>query len=135
MKPMSASKPLRVLLVEDYAAARQMFRMGLGYHGYQVEEAESVEEALTIAASKRIDVVVLDLFLVSGSGLEVARVLRERPGPAPLFIALSGHSGDPFRELARSVGCDAYLVKPCMPEKLIETIENLLGKTAQGKTA
>ncbi len=123
---MQKAKPLRILIVEDYPAAREMFRMGLSHHGYEVEEAGSIDEALGVAATARLDVVVLDVFLAEGSGLEVARLLRERPGPAPLFIAVSGHSGVAFREMAQAVGCDAYLVKPCLTEKLVETIEGLI---------
>src|SRR5260370_22564684 len=116
---MQQAKPLRALIVEDYAPAREMFRMGLSHYGYEIEEAESVDDALAVAAKAHLDVVVLDIFLAGGSGLEVARLLRERPGPAPLLIALSGHSGAAFRELARAVGCEADLVKPCVTDQLV----------------
>lgn len=127
---MPSCGPLRVLLVEDYAVARELFRTDLVDYGYEVEEAETVEQALAVAAAKPIDVIVLDVFLSSGSGLEVARLLRERPGRAPVFIALSGHAGAAVREMAQAVGCEAYLVKPCATERLIQTIEGLIRRPA-----
>ena len=118
---------LRVLVVDDYPVARRMFTTGLAPYGVQTFEAGDAAEALAVAAEHNPDVIVLDLFLTGSSGLEVARELRARRGGERIaIIALSGHTGDEYRERAAEAGCDFYLVKPCTTDRLVETIEAIL---------
>ncbi len=123
---------LRVLIVDDYAVARRMFITGLVAYGVDTCEAGDAEEALAVAAAQKPDVVVLDLFLGGSSGLEVARALRGgRDGDRIAIIAISGHTGQEYRERAAEAGCDLYLVKPCTADQLVEAIEAVLpGRTA-----
>jgi CheY-like chemotaxis protein len=123
------ARPLRVLVVDDYPISRRMFVLGLSQLGVDALEAEDVEGALLIARAARPDAVVVDVFLGSRSGLEIARALRDDPAHAPrAIVALSGHAGQDYRDRAARAGCDAYLLKPCDADVLLATIEAVLGR-------
>ena len=99
------SRRLRVLIVDDYPVARRIFITELAPYGVETFEAGDAAEALAIASEQNPDVVVLDLFLTGSSGLEVARELRaRRGGDRIVIIALSGHAGEEYLELARREG-------------------------------
>jgi len=100
--------------------------MSLEFLGYDVIAAGTVRDALAIGRRESFDVVVSDLGLPDGSGLELGPVLG---GRAPL-IALSGF-GSPV-DVARSLasGFAAHLVKPTDPEYLHATIGTLLMQAA-----
>ena len=118
---------LLVLIVDDYPIARRMFVTGLLQYGVDSIEAGDADEAIALAAAHQPDVAVVDLFLGSSSGLDVARALRSDPRHAGIaIIALSGHAAQEHRDAAAEAGCDAYLVKPCVTDQLVETIERVL---------
>ena len=124
-------RPVRVLIVDDYAAARKLFARGLAGHGMQASEAADADEALAVAAATKPDVIILDLFLAGSSGLEVARALRNHPLLAPTgMIALSGHVSEAYQERAAAAGCDLFLAKPCHTEQLVAAIEYVLAARA-----
>src|SRR5215470_9891251 len=84
-------KPLRVLIVDDH----EIFRHGLrelinGIEGFRVvAEANSCKDALALAKEGQIDLVVLDMYLPDGEGIEVTRQLRQQVIPPPRVIILS----------------------------------------------
>jgi CheY-like chemotaxis protein len=124
---LNSGRRLRVLIVDDYPVARRIFITELAPYGVETFEAGDATEALAIAAERDPDVVVLDLFLTGSSGLEVARELRaRRGGERVVIIALSGHTGEEYRDRAAQAGCDRYLVKPCTTDQLVEAIEAIL---------
>ncbi len=112
-----------VLLVDDYADAREMYAEYLEYFGYEVVQAEDGEQALAMAAARRPDVVLMDLSLPGVDGREATRRLKAMPATAdvPVMI-LTGMPTD----YARSTGADALLTKPCEPRALIAEIQRLL---------
>jgi two-component system, cell cycle response regulator DivK len=119
---------VRVLVVEDYPVARRFFASELSAAGFLVDEAGDVDEALEVAHQRAPDVVLLDLELHGVSGLELARIVRaDESLKMAIIIALSGHSQPEYIRWAREAGCDFYLVKPCQTEKLVATIDELLG--------
>jgi two-component system cell cycle response regulator DivK len=119
---------VRVLVVEDYPVARKLYAGELAASGFLVDQAGDVEEALEVAHLRAPDVVLLDLELHGVSGLEFARILRADASlRMAVIIALSGHSQPEYIRWAREAGCDFYLVKPCQTEKLVATIDELLG--------
>jgi DNA-binding response OmpR family regulator len=119
---------IRVLVVEDYPVARKLYASELTAKGFLVDQAGDVDEALDVARLRAPDVVLLDLELHGVSGLEFARLLRaDNALKMAVIIALSGHSQPEYIRWAREAGCDFYLVKPCQTEKLVATIDELLG--------
>jgi DNA-binding response OmpR family regulator len=96
-----------VLLVEDDQGIATQLVRGLSRGGYQVEHVMTGSEAL---ARNQADVVLLDLELPDGDGVQVCRRLRERTGAA--IIVVTAHGDEPDRVMALDAGADDYLVKP-----------------------
>ena len=104
-----------------------MYAEYLAYSGYAVEQAADGEEAVKLAQDLLPDVVVMDLSLPIMDGWEATRRLKadERTRRIPV-IALTGHALASHSRGAREAGCDAFLAKPCLPEKLVEKVEELI---------
>ena len=125
------STTVRVLLIDDHAAAREGYAVFLSGSGYDVLQAGSGEEALTIASTSKIHVVVLDLGLPDIDGWEVARRLKAQPHTSSIpIIALTGSDLPHERISSMRAGCDRHLGKPCMPSVLIDTIRACTGEPA-----
>jgi len=120
------SKP-QVLLVDDFRDNREMYVEYLRYVGFRVAEAATGSEALERAFELRPDLIVMDLALPSLDGWEATRVLKSdlRTAHIPV-IALTGHALQRHSQRALEAGCDAFLIKPCLPETLVAEIRRLL---------
>ncbi|MCB9517907.1 MAG: response regulator [Gemmatimonadales bacterium] len=113
---MTRNAPL-VLVVEDEAPVRRFVRAALEVAGYRVVEAESAREATAHAAGWRPDLVVLDLGLPDGDGLEVLQVLRDSLR-IPIIV-VSARGQEATKVAALDAGADDYLTKPFgVPELL-----------------
>jgi len=124
MQPADAAAPL-VLLVDDYADAREMYAEFLELYGYEVMQAGDGEQALAKAAERRPDVVLMDLSLPGLDGRETTKRLKATPATANVPVVIL--TGMPS-EYARKSGADAFLTKPCEPAALVEAIKRLLGQ-------
>ncbi len=104
---------LRVLIVDDH----EIFRHGLrdlinGIEGFQVvAEANSCKAALALAEERHIDLVMLDMYLPDGDGIEVTRRLRQQVTPPPRVIILSAIIYDDTLVGAILAGAHGYLTK------------------------
>jgi len=110
----STTRSLRVLVVDDHTAARELLAEALRAEGHAVDTACDGARALAAAAAGPIDVVVLDLNLPDLDGIEVAQQLRARALPArgPYIIGCSAEAFRESRETALAAGMDAFLEKP-----------------------
>ena len=100
----------RVLIVEDEAEIRRFVRLALLAEGHEVHESATLQRALIDAAARRPDVVVLDLGLPDGDGVDFVRGFRAWSA-APVVV-LSARSGEAEKIAALDAGADDYLVKP-----------------------
>ena len=132
--PSEESAPLRILLVEDHEdTARVMSRLLRTYH-YDVTTAGDVTSALRIAASEPFDLVISDLGLPDGSGLDLMRHLLEQHGREPSTssnesikgIALSGYGMEADRQRSREAGFAEHLTKPVDLQRLQDVIRNVV---------
>jgi two-component system cell cycle response regulator DivK len=125
----SAVAPL-VLLVDDYADAREMYGYYLARQGYRVEEAAEGHEALAKALSLLPDIILMDLSLPGIDGWELARMLKQdaRTMAIPI-IALTAHALNGEEQRARGAGCDAFVTKPCLPQALAAELARVLQAT------
>lgn len=116
-----------ILLVEDDDTNRKLVRIVLGGGGYRISEAVSVEQALALLAHEKPDLLLLDIRLGDGSGLDVIRAMRADPAfdqvPA-LAITAQAMKDDKSRFL--TAGFDAYLSKPIDTRLLPEVVERYL---------
>jgi CheY-like chemotaxis protein len=116
-----------ILIVDDYADALDIWAIYLQSMGYQVSTAADGEAAIEAAHRLLPDLIVLDLELPGLSGFDAAKSLRGSSDTQPIpLIAATGYSHTRQLDLARQVGFDAVVVKPCDPEMLVQEIERLL---------
>ena len=122
-------RPL-LLLVEDEPALAQMLSYNLDKSGFEVQLATDGEEALTLLAEARPDLVVLDWMLPGVSGLEICRQLRRRSDTADIPIIMltaRGEETDKLRGL--ETGADDYITKPFSPMELVARIRAILRRS------
>ncbi|OGA96077.1 MAG: hypothetical protein A3G27_05180, partial [Betaproteobacteria bacterium RIFCSPLOWO2_12_FULL_66_14] len=121
--PKSGSR--RILLVEDHGDTAAMMRMLLELSGYQVEGAGDVAQALSVASLNHFDLLISDLGLPDGSGLDLMKALRER-GSTLKSIALSGYGREEDIRRSKEAGFSAHLTKPVDAVALIEAVEKIV---------
>lgn len=117
----------RVLLVDDYPDAREMYSEYLRFSGFDVVEAANGLEALERAADSSPDIILMDLSLPVMDGWEATRRLKANRQTSSIpVVALTGHALAGVSEDARRAGCDAFVTKPCLPEDLVREIRRVL---------
>jgi two-component system cell cycle response regulator DivK len=116
-----------VLLVDDYPDNRDIYVQFLTHAGLRVEEAENGHQALDKAFTLRPNVIVMDLSLPGLDGWEATRRLKQDPRTRDIpVIALTGHALAGHSKVAFDAGCDAFIIKPCLPERLLDEIRAIL---------
>ena len=119
------TKVLRILVVDDEPAIRRFLRASLSAQGYQVIEAQTGTSALELFRRNAPDVVVLDLGLPDGDGLEIIRNLREGGSAAPIIV-LSSRTDEAGKVRALDLGADDYVTKPFGVEELLARLRAAL---------
>ena len=128
---MTAGSP-RILVVEDESMNRALLRATLArapepLRSAQLLEAETIARARVYVREGNLDVVLLDIRLPDGSGLDLARELSAMDGRRPRIVILSASVMPEERATAMAAGCDAFLPKPYRPSDLVELVGSLLG--------
>lgn len=119
-------KPV-ALVIDDEVQIRRLLRVVLESADYQVHEAETAAQGLTDAATRRPDVVLLDLGLPDSDGVNVLRRLREW-SQVPVII-LSVRDDEEGKVAALDAGADDYVTKPFSSAELLARL-----RAAQRKT-
>jgi two-component system KDP operon response regulator KdpE len=124
-----------VLLVEDEPPMRRFLRASLSSHGFRLVEASTAREAVALATSHNPELVLLDLGLPDGDGIELTRQLREWSQVPILVLSARGREDD--KVLALDAGADDYLTKPFGVNELLARIRVALrhARAAQGQGA
>ena len=127
----------RILVVEDEAEIRRVVRLILEAEAYEVFEADSVQRGRIEAGTRRPDLLVIDLGLPDGDGVDLIRELRQWSA-APVIV-LSARSGEDDKIAALDAGADDYLAKPFGAGELLARIRAQLRRhlqqTPSGATA
>jgi CheY-like chemotaxis protein len=117
----------RILLVDDYPDALEIWSLYLRSMGYDVVEADDGVKAVAAAHAHKPDVIILDLELPGMTGFEAAVELRHSPETRHIpLIAATGYSHLKQLNQARASGFDSVIVKPCDPATLVSEVERLL---------
>jgi two-component system, cell cycle response regulator DivK len=117
----------RILVVEDQEDNRQILRDLLSNTGYEMVEAENGEEALSVAAAERPDLILMDIQLPILDGYEATRRIKADPALKAIpVIAITSYALSGDEEKARAAGCDDYVTKPYSPRKLLAKIRDYL---------
>jgi len=131
---------VRLLVVEDESAIRQMLSFALQSSGMEMLEASTAEQASSIL--KRLsdeqqrlpDLVLLDWMLPGASGIEFARRLRKSDKTAEIpIIMLTARSDEDDRVRGLDSGVDDYVCKPFSPRELIARIHAVLRRQGKGQ--
>jgi len=115
------SKPLRILLCEDDELIRVAVVEMLQMKGHKVTEAATAQQALTAYADKNFDVLVTDVGLPDGSGVELAKAVRQRTPNLPVLFATGRFNDDRVPTESRT----RTILKPYGSEDLLRAIAQL----------
>ena len=117
--------PIKVFLVDDSIPVRERVAQMLREHAIDVVgEAEAPQVAIEGILATHPDVVVLDIQLKGGTGLDVLRAVRQA-APQTAFIVLSNNSGPAYRKIYRIEGAMHFLDKNAEFDQLAQTIQNV----------
>lgn len=112
--------PLRILLVEDHASTARVITRLLGEVGHHVHAVGSINSARLAFSGQKFDLLISDVGLPDGSGLDLMReIAAERPIPG---IAISGYGMEQDIQASLAAGFAMHLTKPLELEKLLEGI-------------
>ncbi len=115
----------RIMIVDDDSAHRLSLKANLEEAGFETVEAGTGEEALELAESQKLDLILLDLRMPGMGGLEVLQHLFESGLPAPVIIMTAYGSID-SAVTALKMGAEDYLTKPLDTDELLLKIEKVL---------
>ena len=117
-----------ILAVDDSASMRQMVTFTLKGAGYDVIEAGDGQEALNLARSKKVNLVLTDVNMPKMDGIALIRALRGLPDYrfTPMLMLTTESAADKKQE-GKAAGATGWLVKPFNPEQLLATIKKVLG--------
>jgi signal transduction histidine kinase len=113
-------QPMRILLVEDHEDTNRALTSLLRRRGYHVRSALTFQSALELSAKEKFDVLISDLGLPDGSGIDLIQKLHSKP---PLGIALTGFGMEQDIRKSREVGFQHHLIKPIDLNKLDSLIQ------------
>ncbi len=125
--------PTHILIVEDEADIRRFVRLTLESEGHTVHEAATLQRGLIEAGTRRPDLVVLDLGLPDGDGVDLIRDLRT--WSAMPIIVLSARSAEASKIAALDAGADDYLVKPFGSGELMARVRAQLRRSQRASGA
>ena len=120
----------KILIVDDQSEVRELVEVTLRIGPYEILQASSGDEALTITRSERPDLVLLDVMMPNSSvdGFEVCRQIKSDPAMrniSVVMITARGQEAD--MEIGRQAGADDYFTKPFSPLQLMNKVEEILG--------
>jgi len=118
----------RILVVEDEPDIRRFVRMALESEHHEVFEAPGLQRGLIEAGSRRPELVIVDLGLPDGDGMDLIRDLRGW-STAPVIV-LTARSGEADKVAALDAGADDYLVKPFGAAELLARVRAQLRRQA-----
>ncbi len=123
--------PVNILIVEDEKEIRRFVRTALEGEGMKVFESETLQRGLIEAGTRKPDLVILDLGLPDGDGLDYIRDLRHWSS-IPIIV-LSARTGEEDKIAALDAGADDFLTKPFGVGELLARVRVSLRRYASGQ--
>jgi DNA-binding response OmpR family regulator len=125
--PPEPSRGRRVLLVDDDPEIIESMRTVLESKGYEILVARDGNQGLLMAERENPDLVVLDMMMPKRSGFLVLERLR-RSHPVPMrVIMITANEGSRHKAYAEMLGVDDYIRKPFAMDRLLDSVQRLLG--------
>ncbi len=123
----SRMSKLQILVVDDEWNMRNLLRIYLMKEGFEVKEASSGMEALTMIDQHEFDLVLLDVMMPDMDGWQVLKVIRAKSNVGVLMLTARSETKDKVYGLG--MGADDYLTKPFEPEELIARVFSLIRRS------
>ena len=122
---------VKILLVEDNEMNRDMLSRRLLRNGYDVVMAVDGQQAVSMAATERPDLILMDMSLPVIDGWEATRRVKDSPQTQHIpVIALTAHAMAEDKDKAKAAGCDDFDTKPVDIQRLVGKIKALLNGNA-----
>lgn len=117
----------RILVVEDHETNRRILRDLLTSTGYELIEAVTGEEGVTLAETHHPDLILMDIQLPGFDGYEATRRIKKNPALRHIpIIAVTSYALSGDEEKALEAGCEAYVSKPFSPRVVLAKIREYL---------
>jgi two-component system response regulator PilR (NtrC family) len=114
-----------ILIVDDEADLVSTYERLLRRRGYRVVAAGSCREGLVLVERESLELVLTDVRLPDGDGLDIVRAARRVPKPTPAIV-VTGFASEASRAAALTAGASGYLAKPFSASALVSLIEQTL---------
>ncbi len=123
-----SSEGVRILAVEDIPANLALLHAVLEPAGFDVRDATTLQDARRALLDGQPSLILLDVRLPDGDGLDLAREMRRRPEARHIpILAISASVLPHERADALAAGCDSFMAKPIRPSELLQSVRSLLG--------
>lgn len=125
---------MKILIVDDQQENLYLLNSLLQGHGHTTLNAANGQEALNLLSQEAVDLVVSDILMPVMDGFSLCREIRKNPawGDLPFIIYTATYTGKQDEYLARQMGADDYIVKPCEPEEMLARINVLIENSRKG---
>jgi DNA-binding response OmpR family regulator len=120
--------PRRILIVEDEPQLARLLRMHLEEQQGNVSISTTVRDAMDSIRARSFDLVILDLMLPDGDGLDICRALRQGHDYTPILV-LTARGEEIDRVIGLELGADDYLTKPFGIRELLARVKALFRRT------
>jgi len=121
----------QILVVEDEAPIREMITFVLEQNGFNVIEAETYEQAKAKVIEPYPDLILLDWMLPGGSGVKLAKSLKQNEYTRTIpIIMLTARADEDDKVKGFDVGVDDYVTKPFSPKELIARIKAVIRRVS-----
>ncbi|HEX5470555.1 MAG TPA: response regulator [Lacipirellulaceae bacterium] len=117
----------RVLLVDDDAEIVESLRLALESNGYTVLVARDGNQGLALSERENPDLVILDMMMPKRSGFLVLEKMRRTRETPMRVIMITANEGSRHKAYAEMLGVDDYIRKPFPMDRLIESVQRLIG--------
>src|SRR3954471_7842478 len=117
----------RILLVDDDAEIIESLRLALEANGYTVLVARDGNQGLALSERENPDLVILDMMMPKRSGFLVLEKMRRTRDTPMRVIMITANEGSRHKAYAEMLGVDDYIRKPFPMDRLIESVQRLIG--------
>ena len=124
------SRRQKILVVEDEPDIRELLRYNLEQAGFDVVESEDGSRVLELVDEEHPSLMILDLMLPKIDGLDICKMVRQRPRSAKLpIVMLTAKAAEVDRVLGLEFGADDYITKPFSPRELLARVKAVLRRS------
>jgi two-component system alkaline phosphatase synthesis response regulator PhoP len=127
------SRSKKILIADDEPDILEILEYNLTAEGFRVLKAKDGDEALEIANKEKPDLIVLDVMMPKRNGMDVCKILRDKPEfEDTLILILTALNDESSHIKGLEMGADDYVSKPISPKVFISRVNALLRRTFRG---